>query len=574
VLKKVFSIYWNAPGGRPIMVALLMLLASLSDLFSMGGLVPLITQITSDGGQNQSPIAQYVLGAFSRLGIEPSFLNLLAFVGTGLILKSVISMASLSYVGISVADVTTKIRTKLLDAMMHAKWSYFVDHKPGEVASQISAQSTLAGEAYQAAAGHVVTLIPTIGMFVAAFLLSGKLALFSIIAAALLVMPLGYILMLADRSAKTQWQASNDLTTGLEDVVNNMKPLKSMGKQDRFIAGFTDNIKNLRSSQIQKIISTHGMYYGQDILAMIMVISGIYVGIVLLKTPLSQFLAFGVVFYQLIDLIKRVQLSLQTAAFASAGYFGVLETIKRSQAQAETLSGKAEPHLKQHLEFHDVSFGYPQKPVLSGINLKIPVNAITVLVGPSGAGKTTLVDLVIGLIQPTAGHISIDGQKFKDIDIAKWRGQIGYVPQELTLLRGTVFDNIVMGDKTLSETDVTQALQLAGASEFVAALTKGVHSDIGTMGGKLSGGQRQRLSLARALVHQPKLLLLDEVTSALDEHTEAEICQNIKALSGGLTILAITHRPAWTKIASKTYRIQEGKAMLEVPRRKTPQLSR
>jgi ABC-type multidrug transport system fused ATPase/permease subunit len=129
VLKKVFSIYWNAPGGRPIMVASLMLLASLSDLFSMGGLVPLITQITSDGGQNQSPIAQYVLGAFSRLGIEPSFLNLLAFVGTGLILKSVISMASLSYVGISVADVTTKIRTKLLDAMMHAKWSYFVDHK-------------------------------------------------------------------------------------------------------------------------------------------------------------------------------------------------------------------------------------------------------------------------------------------------------------------------------------------------------------------------------------------------------------------------------------------------------------
>jgi ATP-binding cassette, subfamily C, bacterial len=563
VLKRVFTIFWTAPGGRPVVVALLMLLASLSDLLSMGALVPLITQITSDGGQKQSVIAQYVLGAFTSLGIEPSFTHLLAFVGTGLILKSVISMASLSYVGISVADVTTQIRTKLLSAMMQAKWSYFVDHKPGEVASQISAQSTMAGEAYQAAAGHVVTLIPTLGMFVAAFLLSGKLALFSLIATALLVLPLRFILRLADQSSRTQWQASNELTTGLEDVVNNMKPLKAMGRHTRFVEGFTQNIKHLRSSQIQKIISTHGMYYGQDILAMIMVIAGIYVGIALLKTPLSQFLAFGVVFYQLIDLIKRVQLSLQNAAFSSAGYFGVLETIEKSQAQAEPQQGNLKPILDKAIKFENVHFAYAKKPILSAINIEIPANAITVLVGPSGSGKTTLVDLVIGLNDPTSGKISIDGQDFKNIDHKIWRTQIGYVPQELTLLRGTVFENIVLGDTTITETDVDDALRLAGASEFVGALAKGVHSDIGTMGGKLSGGQRQRLSLARALVHKPKLLLLDEVTSALDEQTEAEICQNIQALSGKLTILAITHKPAWTKIASKTYRIQNGKATLE-----------
>ena len=574
MLKKVFSIYWLAPGGRPIIVAALMLLASLADLLSMGGLVPLITQLTTDGGQKQSPIAEYVLGVFAKLGVQPTFLNLLAFVGTGLILKSVISMASLSYVGISVADVTTKIRTKLLHAMMQAKWSYFVDHKPGEVASQISAQSTLAGEAYYAAAGHVVTLIPTLGMFLAAFLVSFKLALFSLAAAALLILPLRAILRLADTSSRTQWQASNDLTTGLEDVVNNMKPLKSMGRQEKFLQGFTANIKSLRTAQIQKIISNHAMYYGQDILAMLMVIAGIYVGVAVLKTPLSQFLVFGVIFYQLIDLIKRVQLSLQTAAFSAAGYFGVLDTINRSEAHAEALQGSLEPTLHKAITFHDVGFAYAKKAILSGINIEIPANAITVLVGTSGSGKTTLVDLVIGLNQPTSGHITVDGQDFKSLDLSKWRNQIGYVPQELTLLRGTVFENIVMGDKTISETDVSEALRVSGAQDFVKALPEGLHSDIGTMGGKLSGGQRQRLSLARALVHKPKLLLLDEVTSALDEQTESEICENIKALSGGLTILAITHRPAWTQIASKTYRIQNGKAKLEKSVPKKPQLSR
>jgi len=186
------------------MVALLMLLASLSDLLSMGGLVPLITQLTSDGGQKQSSVAQFVLNAFGKIGIEPSFFNLLVFVGSGLILKSLIAMASLSCVGISVADVTTRIRTKLLNSMMQAKWSYFVDHKPGEVASQISAQSTMAGEAYYAAAGHVVTLIPTLGMFVAAFLISSRLALFSIIGAIILILPLRYILHLADHTSRIQ----------------------------------------------------------------------------------------------------------------------------------------------------------------------------------------------------------------------------------------------------------------------------------------------------------------------------------------------------------------------------------
>ncbi len=574
MLKKVFSIYWSAPGGRPIIVAALMLLASVADLLSMGGLVPLITQLTTDGGQKQSPIAEYVLGLFTKLGVEPSFLNLLAFVGTGLILKSVISMASLSYVGISVADVTTRIRTKLLHAMMQAKWSYFVDHKPGEVASQISAQSTLAGEAYYAAAGHVVTLIPTLGMFVAAFLVSFKLALFSIAAAAILILPLRAILRLADTSSRTQWQASNELTTGLEDVVNNMKALKSMGRQERFLQGFTTNIKSLRSAQIQKIISTHAMYYGQDILAMVMVIAGIYVGVAVLKTPLSQFLVFGVIFYQLIDLMKRVQLSLQNAAFSSAGYFGVLETIKQSEAHAEAEHGKLDPTLNQAISFQGVDFSYAKKTILSAVNVEIPAKAITVLVGPSGSGKTTLVDLVIGLNQPTSGKITVDGKDFNTLDIKKWRKNIGYVPQELTLLRGTVFENIVMGDKTISEGDVAEALRLSGAQEFVNALPQGLHSEIGTMGGKLSGGQRQRLSLARALVHKPQLLLLDEVTSALDEQTEAEICENIKALSGNLTILAITHRPAWTKIASKTYRVQNGKAKLEKAARKNSQLLR
>ena len=183
------------------------------------------------------------------------------------------------------------------------------------------------------------------------------------------------------------------------------------------------------------------------------------------------------------------------------------------------------------------------------------------LIGPSGAGKTTIVDLIVGLYRPKAGSILVDDVNLTEIDLKAWRKIIGYVPQELTLLKGNVIDNMTFGDPNLSEADVNEALRLAGASGFVNALPDGVRTDIGTMGAKLSGGQRQRLSLARALVHKPRLLLLDEVTSALDEVTEAQICNNIGELAGQLTIVAITHRPAWKKVASKVYQIDPDTAL-------------
>jgi len=561
--RKAFSIYWNAPGGRPIMVALLMLLASTSDFLSMGALVPLVSQVTSDGGQKNSAISRIIDQVFNWLGLTPTFTMLLIFVAVGLVLKSLIALASMAFVGISVGDVATGIRTKLLSAMVQANWTYFTDHKPGEVAAQISAQSTLAAQAYLSSASHVTTLISGLGLFMAAALVSPQLLLFTVIAIALLIWPLSSVLKFAERASKQQFQASNDLTTGLEDVVNNMKPLKSMARQGRFIQGFNANIRDLRTSFIQNIISRHATFYGQDILATLLVVTAVWVGVEVLHTPMSQFLVFGIVFYQMIDVVKRIQQSLQEAISASAGYFGVMDTIQRGEAQEEVDTGRLLPSLTKELCLEDVTFSYGAKRVLSHATAEIPANKITVLVGQSGSGKTTMLDLVIGFNRPTKGRITIDGVDLNTISLKAWRSQIGYVPQELTLLRGTIADNIILGDDKLGREDIENALRLAGAFEFVSDLPQGIDTEIGTMGAKLSGGQRQRISLARALVHKPKLLLLDEVTSALDEVTEAEICKNVKALSGSLTILAITHRPAWRKIAGRIYKITGGKAVLE-----------
>ncbi|MEO7567448.1 MAG: ABC transporter ATP-binding protein [Aestuariivirga sp.] len=562
MLKGILSIFWTAPGGRPFPVVACMLLASLAELTSMGALVPLVAQLSSDTGGQSSFLGRTTTGALGAVGISPTFVNLLLVVGCFLVLKSVIAFMAQRFVAVSVAEVGVRIRTRLLNSMMNARWSYFVDHKPGEVAAMITAQSTTAGDAFNAVSSLVTTCISAFGLLVTASLISLPLVAFCSIAVLALALPLYYILRRARQSSDQQWRAASALTSGIQDVVNNMKPLKSMQRQQTFLQSFARGIQALRNTQVQMVVSRHAIYNGQDILGAVMVLSGVFVSVVYLKTPVSQMLVVGILFYQLVDVIKRIQLSLQDANMAASAYYSVLKTIDYGDSQKEPDSGRDQPTLRKSIRFEKVGFSYGLKKVLDHVDLEIPANKITVLIGTSGSGKTTLIDLIIGFYQPASGRILADNIDLKDIHLSDWRKMIGYVPQELTMLRGSIADNITLGDENITDGDVKKALQLAGALAFVEELPNGIATDIGTMGAKLSGGQRQRISLARALVHKPSLLLLDEVTSALDDASEAEICKNIEALSGALTIVAITHKPAWTLIADRVYRINKGKAVL------------
>jgi ATP-binding cassette subfamily C protein len=198
--------------------------------------------------------------------------------------------------------------------------------------------------------------------------------------------------------------------------------------------------------------------------------------------------------------------------------------------------------------------------VLDDVSLEIPAGRLTALVGPSGAGKTSVADLVIGLVRPSRGAVLVDGVPLGRIDLRRWRSWIGYVPQELFLLHDTVFVNVTLGDPDLGPADVWRALREAGAAEFVERLPQGLDTVVGERGSLLSGGQRQRIAIARALVRRPRLLLLDEATTALDPETEAAVCASVARLRGEMTILAISHEPALVEMADRVWRIENGAA--------------
>jgi ATP-binding cassette subfamily C protein len=208
-----------------------------------------------------------------------------------------------------------------------------------------------------------------------------------------------------------------------------------------------------------------------------------------------------------------------------------------------------------------VSFAYPGRPVFDELSLTIPRGSFVALSGVSGAGKTTIVDLLVGLRQPGHGRIMIDDVSLSDVNMREWRRAVGYVPQEMLLFNDTIRHNVTLGDETIGEEQLERALRSAGAWEFVRERSQGWDTMVGNSGSQLSGGQRQRLAIARALVRSPKLLVLDEATTALDPESEAAICATLEQLRGTVTIVAISHQPMLRDAADIVYHVSGGRAV-------------
>jgi ATP-binding cassette, subfamily C, bacterial len=277
-----------------------------------------------------------------------------------------------------------------------------------------------------------------------------------------------------------------------------------------------------------------------------------------MKASLAELVVLAVIFFQVVTTVTKLQKFLQQAAENESSYIRTHDLIKNVAEHREVSNGTLPPILTKECRFDDVSFAYGKTPIIRNVSMTIPANTITVLQGPSGAGKTTLIDLLIALHQPDQGVITLDGVPLPDIDLKQWRRSIGYVPQELSLLHANIRDNLALKDPAISDADILEALDQAGARDFIMEMPLGLDTDFGVMGSKLSGGQRQRIGLARALVTRPKLLILDEVTSALDPKTERAICDNIIALGGRYTTVAITHRPIWAEMATQLYKVEDG----------------
>ena len=558
----VLRIFYQARGTNPWFVLGCLLLAGVSEGVGLATLLPLLSIAINDNTHNDSTIAHYLRDILSLVGLEPRLEVLLLLVVGGIVAKCLLTMAAMAYVGNSVAKVATGLRAELIDHLLKARWSYFTSQPLGRIANAVSAESTRAGQAYLMAASLVVLIIQMAIYSIVAALVSWKLSLVALAVGSVIAFSLHFLVRLSRRAGHRQTERTSELVVYLSDALSNIKPLKAMAKAAKFANLFDRKIRQLKKALRSQVISQYALKNIEEILVAATIGAGFYIATTEASVPISQLLVMGVLLYQAISSVGKLQRQYQKAVLYESPYLAVRALIDEVEAAREPNPGTAVPTLEQGCRFEAVSFGFGKKAVLDRASLDIPANGLTVITGASGAGKTTLTDLLLGLQEPAGGRILLDGRPLTEIDLQAWRSMVGYVPQDLILFHDSVLANVTLGDPKLGPDEAKRALEAAGAWEFVSALPEGLETIVGEKGTKLSGGQRQRIALARALAGQPKLLILDEVTSALDPETERDICRNIDALSHDMTILAITHREAWTEIAERAYRLADGKAEL------------
>jgi ABC-type multidrug transport system fused ATPase/permease subunit len=222
----------------------------------------------------------------------------------------------------------------------------------------------------------------------------------------------------------------------------------------------------------------------------------------------------------------------------------------------------AHPGFTPNVEMKNVDFAYPDSPnyAITNANLRIAPGSVVAVVGPSGAGKTTLIDLILGVLEPLSGNVRISEMNPSEVS-KKWPGALSYVPQDVIISNGTIRSNITLGFPPNAGTNemIWDAINISQLQEYLSGLPEGENTKVGDRGSSMSGGQRQRLGIARALFTKPKLLVLDEATSALDGETEANISTAIKSLKGDVTVILIAHRLSTVREADQVIYLEGGK---------------
>jgi subfamily B ATP-binding cassette protein MsbA len=273
----------------------------------------------------------------------------------------------------------------------------------------------------------------------------------------------------------------------------------------------------------------------------------------------SQFFTYIAIFTQILQPAKAISKSLtsiQRGLSAGQRIFQVLDIEPQIQSKAGAVPVA---RFERSIEFKDVSFSYGEKRVLKGINLTIAKGKTIALVGPSGGGKSTLADLVPRFYDPTDGEILLDGKPLTEYELESMQQLMGIVTQESILFNDTIFNNIAFGMPEAREEDVVRAAKIANAHEFIMQMEGGYQSLIGERGGRLSGGQRQRLSIARAVLKNPPILILDEATSALDSESERLVQEALTNLMQGRTSIVIAHRLSTIQHADEIVVLQQGR---------------
>ena len=462
--------------------------------------------------------------------------------------------------------VMADLRIRLFEHLQGLSLSFYNEHRTGELVSRLTNDvSTVRGLVTSDISTALSQALTFIGALILIIVTDWRLTLFMFA----LIPVVMFIAILFGRrlraiSASVQDQLAN-ATTILEESIGGVRVVQSFTRESYEIGRFRQSIERTFALAMRRVRVSASFGPLVSFLGFAAVVSIFWFGgheVLrgnLTAGQLFMFLILTLTIAGSIGQFSGLWTSLQEALGATTRLFEIFDT--RSDI-TDLPDARPLPSIAGRIRFEHVSFAYsdnPGTPILQDVSLEVQPGDVLALVGPSGAGKTTLVNLIPRFFDATSGQVCIDGQDVRSVQVKSLRDQVGIVPQETLLFGGTVRENILYGRLDATEEDMIAAAQSANAHDFILQLPKGYDTIVGERGVKLSGGQRQRVSIARAILKDPRVLLLDEATSSLDSESEGMVQEALERLMQGRTSIVIAHRLSTIQNASRIAVLAEGR---------------
>ena len=462
-----------------------------------------------------------------------------------------------AYIG---QDTIRRFREKMVANLLNLDMDFFNEFRTGELISRttndIDRIRSIVSSIIPELTRESVTII---GLLCVVIYQSPKLAFFALVVMPVAIYPISRLAKRMKKISKQSQEKTSDITSALSEIFTNIEIIKANNAQEYEHSRFVDeNNKffrlNLKSVKIEQLVSPLMETIGSIGVAAVIIIGG--KDVIDGQINMGAFFSFLTALFMLYTPLKRIvniYNKMQDAIAASERTFFLMDKVSEIKDGEKELNEEI-----KLIKFNNVRLSYGDKEVLKGINLEARKSEFIALVGSSGGGKSSLMNLLMRFYDVNGGEILINGINLKDIKIRSLRQNIGLVTQRVYIFNDTVAKNVAYG-REFNEDAVINALKLANAYEFVSKLDDGIHSILNEFGTNLSGGQRQRIAIARALYQNPQILIFDEATSALDNESEKEITKAINNLRSKKIIFVIAHRLSTVENADKIAVLSDGK---------------
>ncbi|MEM9674998.1 MAG: ABC transporter ATP-binding protein [Bacteroidota bacterium] len=515
----------------------------------------------------------YILGVFNYYFISVidthGKVGALAFV-CGIIVVSVMLANLFRYAaGITLAKIraTTlqRLRLRVFDQASRLHMGYFTNEHKGDIMSRMT------NDMQEVEASVVNTLkmlfrdpATIAGYFAVLLFMSPQLTVFVLLVLLLSGLIIGQITKRLKRKATESQESLGRIVGILDEVLSGMRIVKAFNARPLVYNSFKKEVKHYTRTIVsmarkQELASPLSEFLGVSVVAMILLYGGILVLNNDSSLTASEFITYIIIFSQMLNPARSISNSISGLQRGLASGDRIFKIIDTEPQIVDSPNARDLPAFNDQIRYENISFAYDDEPVLENINLTLKKGQTIALVGPSGGGKSTLADLLTRFYDPTQGTIYLDDIPLHEFKLSELRQQMGIVTQESILFNDTIYNNITFGKPHATEEEVIQAAKIANAHNFIMESPQQYQTTVGERGTKLSGGQRQRLSIARAVLKNPAILILDEATSALDSESERLVQEALTHLMQNRTSLVIAHRLSTIQHADEIVVVQQGK---------------